>query len=255
MRLKDRTVLLTGGAQGIGLAIAERLAREGADIMLNVHKDDERAQQALASLRATGRRAELTVADVSRPDDTRRMVAEGVAAFGRLDALVNNAGVEHHADFLDVEEADYDRTLGVNLKGMFFATQAFARHCRDAGHGGRVVTISSVHEELPFPHFAPYCASKGGAKMLTRTLAVELAPLGITLNNIAPGAIKTPINDDLVNDRAKLDALLKQIPLGRLGSTDDVAGAAAFLCSDDAAYMTGTTLTIDGGLTWDYHEQ
>jgi len=255
MRLKDRIALVTGGAQGIGLAIARRLAGEGADIMLNVHKDDDRAREAIAALRATGRRAELTVADVSRPDETRRMVAEGVAAFGRLDALVNNAGVEHHADFLDVEEADYDRTLGVNLKGMFFATQAFARHCRDAGHGGRVVTISSVHEELPFPHFAPYCASKGGAKMLTRTLSVELAPLGITLNNIAPGAVRTPINDDLVNDQAKFDALLKQIPLGRLGSTDDVAGAAAFLCSDDAAYMTGTTLTIDGGLTWDYHEQ
>jgi glucose 1-dehydrogenase len=185
----------------------------------------------------------------------QRVMAEAVAQMGRVDILVNNAGVERRAGFLDVTEADYDLVLDVNLKGVFFLTQAFARHVRDRGDGGRIVNISSVHEELPFPHFASYCASKGGVKMLMRDLSVELAPLGITLNNIAPGAIKTPINAHLMSDPALVKALMKNIPLQRLGSPEEVAGAVAFLCGDDARYMTGSTLFVDGGLLWNYAEQ
>ncbi|MGN5476137.1 SDR family NAD(P)-dependent oxidoreductase [Cupriavidus basilensis] len=145
--------------------------------------------------------------------------------------------------------------LDTNLKGTFFLTQAFVRHLRAEGRGGKVINISSVHEDLPFPHFTSYCVSKGGLRMLMRNLAIELAPLGITVNNIAPGAIQTPINRKLEHDQSKLDALVAQIPLGRLGQPGDVAGLTAFLASDDADYITGTTLYVDGGLLWNYAEQ
>ena len=145
--------------------------------------------------------------------------------------------------------------LNVNLKGPFFVTQAFVRRLRDAKKGGRVINISSVHEDMVFPHFPTYCAAKGGIRMLMRDLAEELGPLGITVNNVAPGAIITPINKALMEDHAKLDPLLRNIPLGRMGTTDDVAGLVAFLASDDAAYVTGSTYVVDGGLMRNYHEQ
>ena len=159
-----------------------------------------------------------------------------------------------------VTESDFDAVLNVNLKGLFFITQAFVKNHMAAPSGDKrsrrkVINISSVHEELPFPHFASYCASKGGVKMLTRNLSIELAPLGITINSIAPGAIETPINKNLLNDPAKLSALLQNIPLKRLGTPDDVANMAVFLASEESNYATGTTFFVDGGLTWNYQEQ
>jgi len=193
--------------------------------------------------------------NISKVADAKRVVQESVEALGGLDILVNNAGVERRAPFWEVTEADYDLVLDVNLKGAFFTTQAFVQHRLAVKQPGKVINVSSVHEELPFPHFTSYCASKGGMKMVTRNLSIELAPFGITINNIAPGAIETPINRALLNNPAELKALLDNIPLGRLGKTSDVAGAAVFLASSDSDYITGTTIVVDGGLTWNYSEQ
>ena len=255
MKLHSKVALVTGAGQGIGKAIAVKLAQQGADIALNVLHDDERARSVQQIIRDCGRRCEVLQADVSSVDAVRAMVGQALSAFSQLDILINNAGIEHHAGFLEVQEKDYDRVLEVNLKGPFFLTQAFAAALKKAGRPGKVINISSVHEELPFPNFAPYCASKGGLKMLMRNIAVELGPLGITVNNVAPGAVRTPINASLLKDDDKLQQLTAQIPLGRLGVTADVAGLVAFLASSDADYMTGSTTVVDGGLLWNYTEQ
>ncbi len=259
MRLKDKIALVTGSSQGIGRAIAVRFAQEGADVVINSRSRDG-LEEVLQEVEALGRRGLIVQADLSKTEDIRRMFATAIEHFGKLDVLVNNAGVENHAPFWDVTEQDYDKVLNVNLKGVFFATQEMVRHLRSGiqqgqGRRGKIINISSVHEELPFPNFTAYCASKGGVKMMARNLAVELGPLGISVNNIAPGAIETPINTKLLNDPAKLGALLAQIPLGRLGQTTDVAGVAVFLASDEADYVTGSTYYVDGGLTWHYEEQ
>jgi glucose 1-dehydrogenase len=254
-RLRGIRALVTGGSKGIGRGIAVRLAQEGADVAVNYNADRRGADEAVAEITALGRTAVALAGDVGRVADVRRLVAESAGALGGLDVLVNNAGIERHAPFWDVTEADYDAVLDVNLKGVFFATQAFVQHCRAAGRPGRIVNISSVHEDLAFPNFAAYCAAKGGLRVLARTLAVELGPLGIAINNIAPGAIETPINASLLNDPAKLRSLTGQIPLGRLGRPDDVAGVAVFLASAEAAYVTGSTYVVDGGLTVFYEEQ
>ena len=254
-RLQDKVALVTGGSQGLGQAIALRLASEGASVVVDYVGNPAPAQEVLQEIAAAGAAGHAVEADVSKVDQVQRMVGAAVEHFGRLDILVNNAGVEKNVPFWDVTEAEYDFVLDVNLKGVFFGIQAFVRHLRETGRKGKVINISSVHEELPFPHFASYCASKGGVKMLTRTLSVELAPLGVTLNSIAPGAFVTPINTALLQDKEKLAAVTQNIPLGRLGQPEEVAGLAAFLASSEADYVTGTTYVIDGGLTWNYQEQ
>jgi glucose 1-dehydrogenase len=255
MKLEGKVALVTGSSQGIGAAIALRLAQEGADIIVNYHSHPEEADDVKGKIEAAGRKAVSVGADLSTVAGVSQLIAEGVAGLGKIDILVNNAGVEKNASFWDVTEHDYDLVLNTNLKGPFFATQAFVRHLQARKAGGKVINISSVHEDLPFPHFTAYCASKGGVKMMMRNLSIELAPLGININNIAPGAIETPINTKLLNDPEKLKALLENIPLNRLGKPADVASAVVFLASSDADYITGTTLVVDGGLTWNYSEQ
>lgn len=255
MKLEGKVALVTGSSQGIGQAIAIRLAEEGANIIIDYRSHPDGAEETKTKVEATGRKGYVVQADLGVVSDVRKMVDAGVQEFGKLDILVNNAGLEKRADFWDVSEADYDSVVNVNLKGVFFATQAIVQHLRQTQRTGKIINISSVHEELPFPHFTSYCASKGGVKMMMRNLAVELGPLGITINNVAPGAIATPINQSLLNDPQKLNALVQNIPLGRLGKPEDVASIVAFLASSDADYITGSTFFVDGGLLWNYQEQ
>lgn len=254
-RLEGKTAAITGGNQGIGRGIAERFAAEGAAVAICYRQNRAHADEVVAGITGRGGKAVAFQCDVSQIGEGQRFITQSIEELGGLDVLVNNAGIEKRADFWDVAEADYDAVLNVNLKGVFFMTQAFVRHRMAAKLGGKVINISSVHEELPFPHFASYCVSKGGLKMLARDLSIELAPFGITVNNIAPGAIETPINKALLHDPQKLDAVLANIPLRRLGKPEDVAGAAVFLASRDADYVTGATCFVDGGLTWSYSEQ
>lgn len=254
-RLEGKVAAITGGNQGIGLGIAERFIQEGAAVSICYLSDRAGTERVVEGLRGGGGKAIAIQADVSKLADGQRFISQTVAQLGDLDILVNNAGVEKRADFWNVTEADYDFVLDVNLKGLFFMTQATVRYLMQSKRPGKIINISSVHEELPFPHFSSYCASKGGLKMLTRNLSIELAPYNITINNIAPGAIETPINKNLLNDPVKLKSLLENIPLRRLGKPEDVASIAAFLASGESGYVTGTTFVVDGGLTWNYEEQ
>jgi glucose 1-dehydrogenase len=243
--LEGRVAIVTGSSQGIGQSIALRLAREGAHVVIDYVGHPEDADGTLKQVEAAGAKGIIVLADVSNLEAVQNLVEQAWKAFGSADILVNNAGMERKSDFWDTTEADYDKVLSVNLKGPFFLTQAFVRRLRDAKKPGRVINISSVHEDMAFPGFATYCASKGGLRMLMRDLAVELGPFGIS----------TPINTALLEDRPKLNALLANIPLGRLGTTEDVASLVAFLASDEASYINGSTFVIDGGLSRNYHEQ
>lgn len=256
MSLQGKVALVTGSSQGIGQAIAVHLAQAGADIAIDYRSHPDGAQETLNQVEATGRKGHIIQADLSAIADVRKLVSEGVQHFGKLDILVNNAGVDgKNANFWDIDESDYDTVVNLNLKGTFFMTQAFVKHLIETKRMGKIINISSVHEEMAFPHFAAYCVSKGGLKMMMRNLAVELGPLGITINNVAPGAIKTPINAELLNDAVKLNSLTQNIPLGRLGKPEDVASTVTFLASAAADYVTGATFYVDGGLIRNYHEQ
>ncbi len=265
MKLKDKVALVTGSSQGIGKAIAIKLASEGAKVAVNYYSNEEGANDTATQIEQLHQKnnsanndepvTSVTQADVGQVDRATFLVESTIAKFGKLDILVNNAGLEINTPFWDVTEKEYDKVMNTNLKGTFFATQKFTQYLMEKKRTGRIINISSVHEELPFPNFTPYCLSKGGMKMFTRNLAVELGPFGITINNIAPGAIETPINKNLLNNKEQLDALLANIPLNRLGQPNDVSSLVAFLSTEDAGYITGSTFVVDGGLLWNYQEQ
>ncbi|PWK26220.1 glucose 1-dehydrogenase [Arcicella aurantiaca] len=254
-RFSGKVALVSGGGRGIGRAICVRLAQEGANIVFNGRKNDENVAETIRQVSETGAKVHFIQSDISEVSAVFAMVEETLKVFGQLDILVNNAGIEINAPFWEVTEKDYDSVMNINLKGMFFLTQAFVKYVKENNRAGVVVNNSSVHEELPFPNFTAYCASKGGMQMVMRNLAVELAPLGIRINNVAPGAIKTPINADLLSKPELLSTLQNNISLGRLGEPEDVAAVIAFLASDDAKYVTGSTYYVDGGLTFHYKEQ
>jgi len=254
-RLAGKVAIVTGAGTGIGQGIAKRLGCEGAKVIVDYVGNPAGANETRRAIEESGGEGAIVSADVTRSDDIHTLVDSAWDKFGSADILVNNAGVEHKSDFWNTSESEYDKVMAVNLRGPFFLTQMFVERLRQANKPGRIVNISSVHEDMAFPGFATYCCSKGGVRMLMRNLAVELGPFGITVNNVAPGAIATPINTALLEDKPKLDALLHNIPLGRLGTPEDVAAVVAFIASKDAEYITGATIVVDGGLMRNYREQ
>ncbi len=245
--LAGKVALVTGASSGIGKAIAIEMARRGASVVVNYSGHAADAHEVVKTIEQEAGTAVAIGADVSKLSAVSRMMGEAMSKFGRLDVLVNNAGIEQESPFLEKTEEEWDRVIAVDLKGVFLCTQIAARQMAKAGRG-TIINISSVHEDLPFPGYASYCAAKGAVRMLCRDLALELAPYHINVVNVAPGAINTPINQRTMSDPQKKLALEREIPLGRIGEPGEVAKLVCYLASDDASYITGTTVVIDGGL-------
>jgi glucose 1-dehydrogenase len=248
-QLDQKVAIVTGADSGIGRAIAIQFASEGAAVVVNYVHAADKAAEVLQTIRQKQGQAIVIQADVSQYQQAMGLIQQTVERFNRLDIMVNNAGMEIHGPFVDVSEEQFDRVLSVDLKGAFFCAQAAAREMIKRKAAGRIINISSVHEDLPMPQNVPYCCAKGGMRMLTRTICLELAPNNITVNNIAPGAVHTPIDADVEADPEKMAALLKEIPLHRMAQPEEIAKLALFLASDAASYITGSTYIIDGGLT------
>ena len=248
MELRDKVAIVTGSSAGIGRAIALAFAREGAAVAVNYARNAAGAKSTVKEVEDDGGRALAVQADVSNPEDVKNLVGRTVREFGRLDVLVNNAGVEHKMPFLQTPLEVWEEVIAVNLTGPWLGSQEAARQLVAQGGPGRIINVSSVHEDLPMPTNSPYCAAKGGLRMLTRTIAVELAPHDITVNNIAPGAIETPMDAPLEEHPRQMEELLSEIPLGRMGKPEEVASLALYLASDASAYVTGSTFFVDGGM-------
>jgi glucose 1-dehydrogenase len=249
MRLEGKVAIVTGSATGIGMACAQAMAREGACVTIDYVGNPASAQSMVDGIKQAGGRALAVEADISKQDQVQHLVDETVRAFGRLDIMHNNAGWEKKIPFLDTPLETYQQVIDINLTGTWLGSQVAARQMVKQGDGGRIINTSSVHEDVTMPTNAPYCAAKGGIRMLMRTIAVELAPHKITVNNIAPGAICTPIDADVQANKEFEDELMAEIPLHRWGKPDEVASLAVFLASDDASYITGATYFIDGGMS------
>jgi glucose 1-dehydrogenase len=247
--LEGRRALVTGATSGIGRGAAFELAAHGAAVAINHRGRVDDARAMVAAIEAAGGSAVPVAMDVSVEDDVKRGFAEAREAFGGLDLLVNNAGIEKPFELVDMALEEWEKVIAVNLTGTFLCTREAARIMRADGARGTIVMISSVHELVPWERFSHYCASKGGMKLFAQSVAKELAPHGIRVVSIAPGAIATPINKEvLANDeqRRKVEA---EIPLGRWGEVADVANAVAWVCSEQAQYVVGATLFVDGGMT------
>lgn len=258
--IEGKTVLVTGGSSGIGQAIAIRLGEEGANVAINYVGAATGAEETEAAIEQSvhmcmeqieshGRHTLKVGADVASESDVMRMFDEVSSAFGGVDILVNNAGIQVAGPSHELALADFEKVLHVNLVGAFMCARAAIEHLVDAGKPGSIVNVSSVHEVIPKPRFVGYSVSKGGMENLTKTLALEYAGRGIRVNAIGPGATVTPINRAWIDDPAKRTQVESHIPMGRAGESWEMAAAVAFLCSDEAAYITGQTLFVDGGLT------
>lgn len=247
-QLDQKVAIVTGSDSGIGRGIAIEFARQGATVVINYAHAKDKADEVLQTIQQNNGHAIIIQADVSQYQQAIGLIQQTVEHFNRLDIMVNNAGMEIHSPFVDVTEEQFDRVLGVDLKGAFFCAQAAAREMIKRDTPGRIINISSVHEDLPMPQNVPYCCAKGGLRMLMRTICLELAPHNITVNNIGPGAVDTPIDADVKADPHKYQALLDEIPLHRMGQPEEIGKLAVYLASDAASYINGSTYFIDGGL-------
>ena len=248
MSLKNKVAIVTGGNSGIGQAIVLELARQGASIVIDYVAHPEATVALERDVANLGEQAIGVEADVSQIADLQKLVDAAVGKFGRLDIMVNNAGIETRTSVLDTTEDQYDSVMRIDLKSAFFGTQIAAKQMIKQGGGGRIINIPSVHEDWPMPGNTPYCLAKGGMRMLTRTAGVELAPHNILVVGVGPGAVATPINVGTMDDPAKLKRLDAAIPLGRMAKPEEIASVAAFLAGDGASYLTATTIFTDGGL-------
>ena len=248
MLLQHKVAIVTGGDSGIGRSIAVGLARAGAAVTVNYHSDRPAAEEVERDIVAAGGRALIVQGDVSKVADIQNIIDQTVTTFGRLDVMVNNAGMETRTSVLDSTEHQFDLVIGVNLKSAFFGTQCAAKQMLKQGGGERIINITSVHEDWPMPGNIPYCCAKGGVRMLTRTAGVELGPRGITVVGVGPGAVDTPINKLTLASPAEKAALDKAIPLGRVAEPSEIADLVVWLASDGARYITATTYFVDGGI-------
>jgi len=246
--LDNKVATVTGANSGIGRAIALGLAKAGASVTIDYVTDPESAEALEQEINKLGEKTLMVDADVSQIADLQMLVQKTVETFGRLDIMVNNAGIETRTSVLDTTEKQYDKVMAVNLKGAFFGTQLAAKQMINQGGGGRIINISSVHEDWPMPGNTPYCCSKGGMRMLTRTAGVELAQHDITVVGVGPGAVATPINQSTMSDPEKLSRLNAAIPMGRVADPADIANLVVWLASDEAGYVTATTYFVDGGI-------
>ncbi|MGH7941070.1 MAG: SDR family NAD(P)-dependent oxidoreductase [Limisphaerales bacterium] len=248
MNLKDKVAIVTGGNSGIGMAIVLELARQGANLVIDYIAHPEATQTLETQLHDLGDRVIGVKADVSKVSELQNLIDSAVKEFGRLDIMVNNAGVETRTSVLDTSEQQYDKVMDINLKSAFFGTQLAARQMVKQGGGGRIINITSVHEDWPMPGNTAYCLSKGGMRMLTRTAGVELAPHNILVVGVGPGAVATPINLVTMNDPVLLKKLDAAIPVGRMAKPEEIGSVVAFLAGPGASYITATTIFADGGI-------
>jgi len=254
--LQGKNVLVTGGSSGIGQAIAVRFAEYGANVAINylttpdeASGTEEQVHACINQVQQHGVQDVLVQGDVSREDDVVRMVQETVDQLGSIDVLVNNAGIQISRPSHELMNGDFDRVIDINLRGSFMCAREAIRNFLEQGSGGSIVNISSVHQVIPKPNYLGYSVSKGGMQNLTKTLALEYATEGVRVNGVGPGATITPINRAWVDDPVKAAAVEEHIPLRRAGTADEMAGVTCFLASDEAAYITGQTIFVDGGLT------
>jgi glucose 1-dehydrogenase len=245
---ENKVAIVTGGNSGIGEAIVLALAADGASLVIDYVVNPERAESVVKKAVRAGGKAVSVKADISKVEDIKRLIETAVDQFGRLDVMINNAGIESRRGLLETEESDYDRVMDINIKGAFFGAQLAARQMIQQGSGGTIINISSVHEERPMPGNIAYCCSKGAMRMLTRTAAVELADKGIRVVGVGPGAVATPINEGTMENQEKMDELRASIPLGEMAQPEQIAALVTWLASDQAGYVTATTYFVDGGM-------
>ncbi|MGO9853561.1 MAG: SDR family NAD(P)-dependent oxidoreductase [Acidimicrobiales bacterium] len=246
--LQGKVAIVTGGNTGIGAAVVLALAEQGAKVVIDYVANEQAEEELERKIASLGDTAVGVEADVSKVEDLQRMIDLAVSTYGRLDVMVNNAGIETRTSVLDTTEGQFEKVIAVNLKSAFFGTQLAAKQMIAQGGGGRIINMTSVHEDWPMPGNTPYCLSKGGMRMLTRTAGVELAPHNICVVGVGPGAVNTPINAQTINDPAALAKLDSAIPIGRMAEPAEIASVVAFLAGDGASYITATTIFADGGI-------